>query len=130
MRFASPIPGASRDGWRRLTWLPSESTQSVAVPRVAATMCRREVERIERVAAFGQADDVMRGTGKPVQWPCASEVVVDGSATHPARCAVQLTGGHAQRLRPPPLGTFAACTCTHHLWHPAVADCLRAARAA
>jgi hypothetical protein len=78
------------------------------VPRVAAMMCRREVERIERAAALGQADDVMGRAGKTVQWPCASEPVVDGSATHPARCAVRLTDGHAQCPRSSPSGALAS----------------------
>jgi hypothetical protein len=78
------------------------------VPRVAATMCRGEVERIERVAALGQADDVMGRAGKAVQLPCASELVVDGSATHPAWCAVRLTGGHAQCPRSSPSGALAS----------------------
>lgn len=90
------------------------------MPRVAATMCRREIARVKWITALGQADDVMHGAGETVQWPCASEPVVDGSATHPAWCAVRFTGGHAQRLRPPPSGARASCTCAHHLWHPAV----------
>jgi integrase len=75
MRFASPIPRAWHEGWRRLAWLPNESAQPVAVPRVAATMCRREIARVKWITALGQVDEYAE------QWR-AAQVHRPSSAAH------------------------------------------------
>jgi hypothetical protein len=115
MRFASPIPGASHDGWRRLAWLPHESTQSVAVPRVAATMCRREIARVKWITALGQADDVMRGAGQSVPRAQPGQHPVDRRPTEGTGGATCLRFLHAPLLGCPPRSPCTAPSAADHL---------------
>jgi hypothetical protein len=115
MRGASPIPGASHDGWRRLAWLPSESTQSVAVPRVAATMCRRQIERIKWITALGQADDVMRSASHPVQRAQPGQHPVNRPSTKDTGGTTRLCLLHVPLLGCPPGSACTASSAADHL---------------
>jgi hypothetical protein len=113
--FASPIPRASHEGWRRLAWLPDESTQSIAVPRVAPSVCRREIAWVKWITALGQADDVMRGAGQPVPRAQPGQHPVDRRPTEGTGGATCLRFLHAPLLGCPPRSPCTAPSAADHL---------------